>query len=249
MGGRVPAYLAVVGVAVFALGLVAASAQGVPGWLLVAFGAMLSIALLTFPGGERPVQNFIALALYVPVFSVFWIRSFESFHPTHAIQAAVVCGACSSAVGSAILLLRQENVRRAVPWLLAATFCGLLISFFSGSRGGADPMVQFIQQVLGLTTETAESVVTATRKVLHFLFYGLLARFAAIGAFRAGASLRQAATFAILWGCSHAVFDETRQFFSPGRTGSPWDVLLDVAGMIVLTASFFAEPKSDPHTR
>ena len=80
---------------------------------------------------------------------------------------------------------------------------------------------------------TADGVVFLARKAIHFTFYGCFAWFGLRAAQAAGAALQGAVVSGFAVALSHACIDEWRQASSAGRTGSVWDVLLDLSGMVV----------------
>ena len=124
---------------------------------------------------------------------------------------------------------------RTALYLVAALSMGLLIAFFSGGKGGSDPMIAFLREHFSLTPEQAEVAVKIIRKSIHFVFYGLLGFFASCGARRSEAERRNAFAFGVSYVLAHAVFDESRQHFTPGRSGAFSDVLLDLSGAIAFS--------------
>lgn len=114
---------------------------------------------------------------------------------------------------------------------------GLLVAWFSGRRGGPEPMVEFLSGWWFLSAEAIERIVVTLRKMGHVLFYGsfawLVAR--ATRVLAPDTSRSRIVVYAVLFVLAHAVFDEARQAFTPGRTGSPWDVILDLCGMLAAT--------------
>lgn len=116
-------------------------------------------------------------------------------------------------------------------WLMLALACGLLVVQFSGPNGAANDFAARLASFLHISGPAAEAIVVAGRKAIHFGFYGLFALFSVRAALCAGATGSTAVGSGFGFALMHAVFDESRQVYSPGRTGSPWDVLLDVAGM------------------
>lgn len=106
---------------------------------------------------------------------------------------------------------------------------GWAIAYFSGGKGGADPMVVALMERFRLDEQTARFLVITFRKSLHFLVYG----FIALSAFRLAVPRphRNAAIyFSLLVALSFALFDEFRQSAATNRTGSGWDVGLDMLG-------------------
>jgi VanZ family protein len=228
-----------VGVLGVAWGCVQAAQGGIPMWLLVPFAAMLLVGIGFYPAVVRWKERLSALAFYLSLFGSVWVLSFSSAAvPASAVWLGLV-GAALLAWACSTRLVRIRSVRVGAKWLAASAACGLAIAFLSGPKGGSDPMVRLAMEWFGLTLHEAELAITIVRKCLHFLFFGMLAWFAAQGARKAGATPRHAAMFAIIWGLTHAIFDETRQSFSYGRTGSPWDVALDGLGMVVFTAVYW----------
>jgi VanZ family protein len=75
------------------------------------------------------------------------------------------------------------------------------------------------------------------RKGAHLAEYGLLALFT-LSALRASsrAAMLRLAGLALVWVLAIAACDEARQSFSATRTGSAWDVGLDVSGGVLALA-------------
>ena len=70
------------------------------------------------------------------------------------------------------------------------------------------------------------------RKAAHMTEYGLLA-FLILRWLRLDLPFRRAAGFAFMIAVLYACTDEYHQTFVEGRGGSPWDVLIDSAGMVI----------------
>ena len=110
-------------------------------------------------------------------------------------------------------------------------FLGWIVASMSGSQGGANPMIQFVMDRFGWDRHSAESAVIVFRKCIHFVGYGSIGLNAfALSLPRQG--LYDAAKFGLAVAAGFAVFDELRQSTSVGRTGSAWDVGLDLLGAI-----------------
>lgn len=105
---------------------------------------------------------------------------------------------------------------------------GLLVAYFSGSQGSADPMNHFLSGFAWLSPEAAEAIVIGFRKTVHLSFYAALA---VTGLLVARERTAWPLAVAVAWAVAHAVFDETRQMHVVGRNGSWWDVLVDCVGM------------------
>lgn len=104
-------------------------------------------------------------------------------------------------------------------WLPVAVWAGIILassndSFSSGQTAG------WLQAVFGQALP--ELVNHLIRKAGHLLAYGLLGALAWRAARRAPLALGVTALVATI--------DETHQSLTLTRSGSPWDVLLDVAG-------------------
>jgi VanZ family protein len=76
------------------------------------------------------------------------------------------------------------------------------------------PILEFLFP--GASEETLIAYHAFIRKCAHFTEYGILA------------------FWALLAVALVAAIDETNQSFNPARTGSPWDVLLDVSGGLTM---------------
>ena len=80
----------------------------------------------------------------------------------------------------------------------------------------------------------------AIRKLAHLVEYGILGALALRGAAGSqpadpfdGLRARRSTVIALAVALFVAIIDETRQSFVATRTGSPWDVLVDVAGAAI----------------
>ena len=74
------------------------------------------------------------------------------------------------------------------------------------------------------------------RKLAHLFEYGVLGLFA----LHTLASFKRPIIFALSYVALIAMVDEFRQSFDPGRTATPFDVLLDIAGALLAIGSLFA---------
>lgn len=115
-----------------------------------------------------------------------------------------------------------------------ATLCAWLIAAFSGSQGAPGSYPSWLELLLGLDPAAAEVLSTVSRKVVHFLFYGTFA----LLTLRAmpGRPYGRAVGIALLIVALYAWTDETRQMASAVRSGSLWDVLLDLSGACAFLA-------------
>jgi VanZ family protein len=114
--------------------------------------------------------------------------------------------------------------------VLILMLLGWLISYFSSSHGGASPMVAWVMHAFSWSQHTAESVIVVCRKIGHFTFYGVIALAGFAVALKNGSARKACLAAGLLTALSCATFDEMRQSTQVDRTGSIWDVALDMAG-------------------
>lgn len=105
-----------------------------------------------------------------------------------------------------------------------------LVTYFSSPAGGPGPMYHWLLDALGFSPAAAEAITIGFRKCVHFCYYGAIGGLAWAGAIRLSEDRNRSIAFALLWTSCFAVFDEVSQIASSNRTGSAWDVLLDLAG-------------------
>lgn len=135
--------------------------------------------------------------------------------------------------------LARARRRVGLAWLAVLLWAGVIwhLGTDSFSLRDTSPIMQrVIEWLFGeLDLRTRYQLYVLIRKSAHFLEYAILA----LLAFRA--ALITAARARIATACWVALFfvgtlaaaDEFRQSFSPARTGSPYDVLIDLAGGVV----------------
>jgi len=129
-----------------------------------------------------------------------------------------------------------------VAWAAVAGWSAFILSL-SGESFSAEQTGGWLAEILrrlapGLEDEIRAALHFAVRKGAHVVEYGILALLT-LHALRAGAEgggeareripLR-AAALALAFVAAVAVADETHQARTPGRSGAPADVALDVAG-------------------
>ncbi|MCX7798763.1 MAG: VanZ family protein [Fimbriimonadales bacterium] len=189
--------------------------------LLAAFALGRGLLLGVLP--ER------GLALYLALFGVLWALGSRDDLP-RLLKLGMV-GALAAAAGFLAVQARRNPSRRRVVWALAAALCSLLVALFSGGQGAPGAYPSWLELLFGLDAATAELVSTVSRKVLHFLFYGLFAAAAFLAAASKGE--RGACALALTIVALHAGADEARQVSHSARSGSVGDILLDLAGAVV----------------
>jgi VanZ family protein len=204
--------MALVGLAVFAFSIHARLSKA-PGsaWLVTTF-ALGAMAAYTASVGASPVRAFSRFTNKIPYALLF----------ASLIAWFFFCRSNSKAQPKEYLYL---------PSAIALLGLGWVIVFFSGGGGGADPMVRFAMEHFGMTSGQAEAWVVAFRKMIHFTWYGLLA----LSAYRLANpkfDLRPAVVFGLQIALSFAIYDEFRQSTATNRTGTLWDVGLDMLGAI-----------------
>lgn len=134
--------------------------------------------------------------------------------------------------GSCIFVYRRSRLApRSFVALSILLLLALVLCAASSQKGGAGPMVEYFMRQFGMDQPTAEAWVIGVRKTIHFGYYGCLG-VAAWTSAMAG-SVSNAIPWAVGFSAICACFDELRQATQPGRTGSAWDVLLDLAGASV----------------
>lgn len=200
-------------------GLLAAAelAYGAPSHLVFLLLALLGGACALTVGSHGAGL----IVAYGATFSAFYLLSEAGVGVPAGLHVALGGG---SVVLLGCLVRSLRDVRWA--WLVLALALGLMVALLSGKAGGQDPMVRWFVVRWGLSPEAAGEWVHWIRKAIHFLTYG----FMALGIARGMGSRRFGVGFAL----AHAIFDEVRQSALSSRTGSFWDVLLDLAGALVL---------------
>ena len=179
---------------------------------LLAVGAMCCLSGVTWR---------LRLPLLLGYGGAFAGAVWASRQPWSSAVGALAVGAVAMAI---IFFLAQRQLR---PPLFLLVF-GLLVAYFSGNQGSADPMNSFLTGFAWLSPEAVEAIIIGFRKTVHLSFYAALA---VTGLLSARERTPWPLAVALAWALAHAVFDETRQMHVPGRNGSWWDVLLDGAGM------------------
>lgn len=148
-------------------------------------------------------------------------------------------------LGAAMVLtgtVLARKVDRDFRWLLASVLAAALLPAFGGSSSGPGGLTAWLQG-LGIAPELAWQITVALRKSIHFGYFGFIALTAFWG------SGRSKPMWSITWAVLHAAFDENRQASSAGRTGSIWDVLLDLAGAATFVGLALALSGREPQRR
>lgn len=183
-------------------------------WLALGFPLLLAVLGLPWRISGR-------LALLGVIGSGAFLTSEVALHP--GIGGLLMMAAL--AVG---ILFGAKPFR----WIfVAAGVVAALIGSFSGQLGSAGRMFRFFTEKMQIDPQAAETLVFVIRKSVHVTCYGVLASliFWLIPPGRRHRWL--GATLAAL---AFAVFDETRQTFAPGRTGSLLDIGWDMLGIALV---------------
>ncbi len=117
-----------------------------------------------------------------------------------------------------------------------------LILFFSGSRGSVDETSGFFRPLLEFffpyaSPEELIRYYGYLRKVLHFVVYAILGVLSYRALSSTSRSRRRTATISLLLCLTVSATDEYIQSLDPSRTGTPYDVIIDMAGAMVAVAS------------
>ncbi|MDI9639938.1 VanZ family protein [Kamptonema cortianum] len=139
------------------------------------------------------------------------------------------------------LIAWNAKDRRGIAWFVAVVCSvgfGLLIAYIAGPRGGADPLIAWIQETFNTDYFTADKAAFVIRKSLHFAGYGLAALCTAQAAYKSGASVATCWAVGLGWPLPIAVYDEWQQTMANNRSGQISDVALDTLGMITFLAAW-----------
>lgn len=143
-------------------------------------------------------------------------------------------GACPRAESA-----RRTRQRIVLAWLWVALWAAVIWQFGTETyslRRTSNFMQWVIESLVGpVDTATRYKLYLLFRKSAHFIEYAILALLAFRAALLSAARARIATAcwIAIFFVATIAAADELRQSYSSTRTGSPYDVLIDVAGGIV----------------
>lgn len=225
-------------------------------WLSVGLVAAVGILLYTHPRLSMSPQTGPYLATLGFGVIGAWMKSvgpspmrglqrMASLMPTLFLLLAALC--------AIVFLLRAQGANEEARYRLlpAIVLCVMacILAYVSGDKGGADPMVNWFMTRFGWTHDQAHLATLCVRKTIHFTFYGSLAL---VGSLLATPryDLKRACLFGLSLLVCFASFDEFRQHSSPVRTGSVWDIGLDLlgglffVGLLVLTYHRQAQRKT-----
>ena len=138
--------------------------------------------------------------------------------------------------------LRRRQAR--IAWILVI-LCALFILGLGGAEFGAAQTSRYLLPTLrwlfpDLTISTYLELIVWIRKTAHVVEYAVLGALAFRAVFLStDSALLRVALLAVGVAACVAATDELRQALLPARTGSAWDVALDVTGALVAIAFAF----------
>lgn len=239
---RVGALLAGMCISLAILFLLSAVLPGA--WLPIAFALVIGLVLGSLVESSE-VWNRFVWALAVDVF-VFWAVTTEPIAANGAVpnwQPLYWCFYILAVIASFRFVAKAPH-----HWLAVLLALASVIAFVSGSKGGADPMLAFFHDRMGLSVAGADLATFITRKTLHFCFYGATGGAALLSAWQLNTRRPAAFLFAASFPLCLAAFDEIRQSTYHNRTGSILDVMLDMLGamcVIFLVCATQADKQKD----
>jgi VanZ family protein len=207
-------------------------------WLPMALAIVLTALLYTTPWVRaRGLAGVVSLALGSGI-CWGWLATSGStlrrFDITYFPTALMSVIALFTSIAALAVVLYLPVKQRPPAWrLVVPVAMTWIVAILSSPAGAASPMMRWLT-AHGLSATDAEVVVLGVRKTIHFTFYGMLA-LAAFSAAHAAKERRDLTfRFGLFFAGAVAAFDELRQMTAVGRTGSAYDVLLDLSG-----AAFF----------
>ena len=147
---------------------------------------------------------------------------------------------------------RRARRRARNAWILVV-LCAVVILGLGGAEFGASQTSRYLWPTLrwffpDLTISTYLVLQIWIRKTAHVTEYALLGFLAFRAVFLSTHSaLARVALLSIGVAASVAATDEFRQSFLPQRTGTPWDVAIDVtAAVIAIGVALWVKRRTDP---
>jgi len=202
-------------------------------WIPFGFGLAVSLLALTW----SPVRDWSVAPRYFSYLStgtiLAWLFSNGGVGPWIFYLYAILAG---------FWVLQTSPEAR---WLVFAAALAFGVGYLSGPTGGANWMVEWVQAQFQVSPAVALDVIHNFRKTFHFCFYGTSALVWSQGLRRLDSASPNRPLLALGLVLCMASMDEVRQHFVPNRTGSPWDVLLDLSGAVTFLAIWhFARPNA-----
>ncbi len=211
------------------LGGTAFSAEYLPATYGLMIGALIIVA---FQAENRKWILPMALAFDAGV-SLSWSFPADPHDRGQLLPIVFQVAAGLVVTGSVIFagVLTKGSDRRPLSGIAIALALGVGVGFFSSGVGGAGPMFRLLTH-WGLSSDQVHLITLSFRKTFHFCFYGSLGLLVMTASKRIERPLIPSAQVGVVFALITACFDELRQSSQPGRTGSAYDVLLDLCGAI-----------------
>lgn len=136
---------------------------------------------------------------------------------------------------------RRRRRRIALAWSLVAIWAFVIWTLGGGDFSSAATSPALLDWLRWLFEDLAPAtryrVLMGLRKSAHFIEYAILALLAFRAAMLSATRnrLATAVLVALFLVATLATADEARQAFTPSRSGSPYDVLIDISGGVVAT--------------
>jgi VanZ family protein len=136
---------------------------------------------------------------------------------------------------------RRRRRRIALAWCLVAIWAVVIWTLGGDEFSSASTSPTLLEWLRWLFEDLAPAtkyrVLMGLRKSAHFVEYAILALLAFRAAMLSATrnQLATAALVALFMVATLATADEARQAFTPSRSGSPYDVLIDISGGLVAT--------------
>lgn len=182
-----------------------------------------------------PYRILACSAVCLNITSLFLISSvqrmniFQRERPP-ALQYMLIGGGILTVATLFTMLPIPKGKKKAAVLVFGAVLMASFIGYISSSQGGPNPMIAFFQHKFGLSASGAETATILVRKTIHFTFYGTFGLLLYLAMRSAKPAPQKALLIALGGVLALACFDEIRQTTADFRTGSPWDVCLDMAG-------------------
>jgi VanZ family protein len=205
-------------------------------WLPSLMIAVMGLLFASHPRLSKASASGWLVALFGVVALGVWIKANgpETIKPFREIARLMPVLLGALALPILVVFLRRNATaqpREVIYFPVAFVFllAAWAIVYFSGGKGGADPMVRFFADVFGISMEQARMATIAVRKTIHFCVYGTVA-WTAYRIANPRFDLRSAVLFGLGIALTFAIFDEWSQSGTTERSGSAWDVGLDMLG-------------------
>jgi VanZ family protein len=208
-------------------------------WIAVGFSLLVSIFFVSATWlPSIALRIFGALAAIFNVTGLFLLSSVERTNASQSELPPAIVGLLIAGGTLTLAVLISAGVlpkgkRATGSFIVAAVLMASIVAYASSSEGGPSPMMAFLRNSLGLSAQAADLATIFIRKAIHFGFYGTFAVLIYLSARRSGLKGLTCLKVALLAALGLAAFDELRQSTADMRTGSVWDVALDVLGSYV----------------